>query len=32
VFHDFQASGGFRENIGVEIRLAKLFYPTPLAK
>jgi hypothetical protein len=28
VFHDFQATGGFRQNIGVEIRLAKLFYPT----
>ena len=27
VFHDFQASGGFRENIGVEIRLAKFFFP-----
>jgi hypothetical protein len=21
VFHDFEATGGFRENIGVEIRL-----------
>jgi len=28
VFHDFQATGGFRQNIGVEIRLLKLFYPT----
>jgi hypothetical protein len=28
VFHDFQASGGFRENIGVEIRLAKFFFPS----
>jgi hypothetical protein len=27
VFHDFQATGGFRQNIGVEIRLAKLFFP-----
>jgi hypothetical protein len=27
VFHDFQASGGFKENIGVEIRLAKFFFP-----
>jgi hypothetical protein len=32
VFHDFEARGGFRENIGVEVRLAKLFFPTPLAK
>jgi hypothetical protein len=32
IFHDFQASGGFRENIGVEVRLAKLFFPTPPAK
>jgi hypothetical protein len=32
VFHDFQATGGFRENIGVEIRLAKLFFPTPHSK
>jgi hypothetical protein len=29
VFHDFQATGGFRENIGVEIRLAKFFFPSP---
>jgi hypothetical protein len=28
VFHDFQATGGFRENIGVEIRLAKFFFPS----
>jgi hypothetical protein len=27
LFHDFQATGGFRQNIGIEIRLAKLFYP-----
>jgi hypothetical protein len=27
VFHDFQAIGGFRENIGVEVRLAKFFFP-----
>lgn len=27
VFHDFERSGGFRENIGVEIRLVKLFSP-----
>jgi hypothetical protein len=32
VFHDFQATGGFRENIGVEIRLAKFFFPTPRSK
>jgi hypothetical protein len=29
VFHDFQATGGFKQNIGIEIRLAKLFYPPP---
>jgi hypothetical protein len=29
VFHDFEASGGFRENIGVEVRLAKFFFPPP---
>ena len=27
VFHDFQATGGFKQNIGIEIRLTKLFYP-----
>jgi hypothetical protein len=27
VFHDFDRVGGFRENIGVEIRLAKFFFP-----
>jgi hypothetical protein len=27
VFHDFQATGGFRQNIGVEVRLAKFFFP-----
>jgi hypothetical protein len=31
VFHDFQATGGFRENIGVEVRLAKFFFPPPRA-
>jgi hypothetical protein len=29
VFHDFEATGGFRQNIGVEVRLAKFFFPTP---
>jgi hypothetical protein len=29
LFHDFQATGGLRENIGFEIRLAKLFIPPP---
>jgi len=24
-----EASGGFRENIGVEVRLAKFFFPPP---
>jgi hypothetical protein len=32
VFHDFQATGGFRDNIGVEIRLAKFFFPQPRSK
>ncbi len=32
VFHEFERSGGFRENIGVEIRLVKLFYPQGAAK
>jgi len=32
VFHDFEATGGFRENIGVEIRLAKFFFPQPRSK
>jgi hypothetical protein len=32
VFHDFQATGGFRENFGVEVRLAKFFFPTPRSK
>jgi hypothetical protein len=27
VFHDFQAVGGFKENIGAEVRLAKFFFP-----
>jgi hypothetical protein len=27
VLHDFDRTGGFRENIGVQIRLAKLFSP-----
>ncbi len=27
VFHDFEATGGFRENIGVEVRFAKFFFP-----
>jgi hypothetical protein len=29
VFHDFEAIGGIRENIGVEVRLAKFFFPPP---
>ena len=32
IFHDFEASGGFKENIGVEIRLAKLFFPQAPSK
>ena len=27
VFHDFGSVGGLRENIGVEIRMVKLFLP-----
>jgi hypothetical protein len=27
VFHDFQAVGGFKQNIGAEVRLAKFFFP-----
>jgi hypothetical protein len=27
VFHDFMRVGGFQENIGVEIRLTKIFFP-----
>jgi hypothetical protein len=27
IFHDFARVGGFREDIGAEIRLSKLFYP-----
>ena len=27
LFHDFEATGGFRQNIGVEVRLAKFFFP-----
>jgi hypothetical protein len=32
IFHDFDALGGFKNDIGVEIRLAKLFYPRPSSK
>ena len=32
VFHDFQTKGGLKENIGVEVRLAKFFFPPPRAK
>jgi len=32
VFHDFDAVGGFKNDIGVEVRLAKLFYPRPASK
>jgi hypothetical protein len=27
VFHDFQATGGLKQNIGVEVRLSKFFFP-----
>jgi hypothetical protein len=29
VFHDFDRVGGFREDIGAEIRLTKFFFPQP---
>jgi len=29
IFHDFQSVGGFREDIGAEIRLTKFFFPAP---
>jgi len=32
VFHDFDRVGGFREDIGAEIRLTKIFYPQPASK
>jgi hypothetical protein len=32
VFHDFTRVGGFREDIGAEIRLTKFFFPQPLSK
>jgi hypothetical protein len=27
IYHDFSATGGFREDIGAEIRLTKIFFP-----
>jgi hypothetical protein len=32
VFHDFTRVGGFREDIGAEIRLTKFFFPQPVSK
>ena len=32
VFHDFTRVGGFREDIGAEIRLTKFFFPQPPVK
>ena len=32
VFHDFTRVGGFREDIGAEIRLTKFFFPQPPSK
>jgi hypothetical protein len=32
VFHDFDRVGGFREDIGAEIRLTKFFFPSPPSK
>jgi hypothetical protein len=31
IFHDFDRVGGFREDIGAEIRLTKFFFPEPPA-
>jgi hypothetical protein len=32
VFHDFERVGGFRQNIGAEIRLARFFFPQPVSR
>jgi Putative MetA-pathway of phenol degradation len=32
VFHDFTRAGGFKEDIGAEIRLTKFFFPQPPSK
>jgi hypothetical protein len=32
VFHDFERVGGFGQNIGAEIRLARFFFPQPVSK
>jgi len=32
IFHDFDRVGGFRQDIGVEIRLSKFFFPQPPSK
>jgi hypothetical protein len=32
VFHDFTRVGGFKDDIGVEIRLSKFFFPQPPAR
>ena len=32
IFHDFDRTGGFKEEIGAELRVIKLFYPQPPAK
>jgi hypothetical protein len=32
IFHDFDRVGGFRQDIGVEVRLSKFFFPQPPSK
>ena len=32
IFHDFDRVGGFRQDIGAEIRLTKFFFPQPPSK
>jgi hypothetical protein len=32
VFHDFTRVGGFKDDIGAEIRLTKFFFPQPPSK
>jgi hypothetical protein len=32
IFHDFTRVGGFKDDIGAEIRLTKFFFPQPPSK
>jgi hypothetical protein len=32
IFHDFDRVGGFKQDIGVEVRLSKFFFPQPPSK